>query len=70
MIWSYTEEPLDATMRKIDCLKVISASRGKEKPKKIWIEKVKNDIKAFDLADKIVPELTKWKHKNHIADRN
>lgn len=38
-----------------------------ERPKKTWIEIVRNDIKTLNLTDKITLEQTEQKRKIHIA---
>lgn len=38
-----------------------------ERPKKTWIEIVRNDLKTLNLTDKITLEQTEQKRKIHIA---
>lgn len=40
-------------MRKLDCLEVTVASRERRVLKESWIEIVINDLKAFNLTNKI-----------------
>lgn len=41
------KRPIDAIVRKIDCLKVTETSSEKGIPKKAWIELVRDNLKAF-----------------------
>lgn len=39
--------PIDAIMRKINCLEVTGTSWGRGRPNKNWIGNIKNDLKAL-----------------------
>lgn len=45
---------MHATVKKIDCLEVISISRRIGRPNKTWIETVGNEHKALNLTDKLL----------------
>lgn len=49
---------------------VTSTSRGRGKPKKTWIEKVKKELKVPNLTDKIALDRTEWKYILHVPDSN
>lgn len=59
---------LDATIRRINSVKVIGIPKERGRPEKTSTEPATNNLKALNLTDKIVLGRTKWKHNIHIAD--
>lgn len=49
-------KPIDVIVRRNDCLEVIYISRGRGRPKKIWIETLRNDLRVL-IIDKIAYQI-------------
>lgn len=45
------KRPVNVTIRWLDSLAVIGISMLKERPKKTWIKKVRNDLKGPNLTE-------------------
>lgn len=70
MVWSCKRRSTDAALRKIYSLEITGISRWKGRPKKTWIEKVRNNLKALNCTDKIAQYRTELKHMIHLTDPN
>lgn len=45
---------------KIECSNVTRTSRRRKRPKKTWIETIRNDLKALNLTGKIALNRAEW----------
>ncbi|KAI0501450.1 hypothetical protein KFK09_016395 [Dendrobium nobile] len=60
--------PSDDLFRKVVMLDLTYVKKGRGKPKKIWLENIRNDISLLDLDENLTFNRIQWRKKIHVAD--
>ena len=66
MVWSYTKKTTNAW--KSDAIHIEGNSRGRGRPKLIWIEIIKKDLVWCGLTNIMALDRVEWRNRIHVAD--
>jgi len=58
----------DASVQQVELIKLGQVKRAKERPKKTWIEVIRQDMEAKDLNDGILLDRNEWRKLIHVPD--
>ena len=62
--------PTTMPVRKSLAIQVDDPLRGRNRPKRIWMEVVKIDLKKCNLSEDLAQARSEWRNKIHVADPN
>lgn len=62
--------PATALVRKSLAMKVDGPPRGRDRPKRMWMEVVKIVMKKCNLYEDLTQDRSKWINRIHVADSN
>lgn len=60
--------PVGASVRRIEGWDMDGRVRGRGRPKKTWIEAIRNDMRMCDLDEEWTNDRTKWREKIRVID--
>ncbi|KAH0462579.1 hypothetical protein IEQ34_010154 [Dendrobium chrysotoxum] len=60
--------PPDDPVRKVEVLDLTYVKKGRGRPKKTWLENIRNDLSLLDLNENLTFNRTQWRKKIHVAD--
>ena len=60
--------PTDAPVRRVERIKLGQVKRAQGRPKKTWIEVIRQDIEAKSLNEDILLDRNEWKKLIHVLD--
>ena len=60
--------PTDALVRRVERIKLGQVKRAHERPKKTWMEVIRQDIKAKGLSEGILLDRNEWRKLIHVPD--
>ena len=60
--------PTDAPVRQVERINLGQVKRGKERPKKICMEVIQQDIEAKGLSEGILLDRNEWRKLIHVPD--
>ena len=60
--------PTDAPVRRVERIKLGQVKRAQGRPKKIWMEVIRQDIEAKDLSEGILLDRNEWRKLIHVPD--
>ena len=58
----------DAPVRRIKHINLGQVKRVQGRPKKIWMEVIRQDIEAYGLSEGILLDCNKWRKLIHVPD--
>ena len=61
-------KPTDAPVQRIEHIKLGQVKRAQGQPKKIWMEVIRQDIKAKGLNEGILLDRNEWRKLIHVPD--
>ncbi|KAI0494701.1 hypothetical protein KFK09_024844 [Dendrobium nobile] len=64
----FKRRPFDHPVRKVDVLDLVYAKKGRGRPKKTWLENIRNDLSLLDLNDNLIFNRIQWRKKIYVAD--
>ena len=59
-----------APVRKSLAMQVDGSPSGRAKPKRMWMEIVKIDLKKYNLSEDLARDRSEWRNRIHVADPN
>jgi len=60
--------PSDDPVRRVEVLDLTYVKKGRGRPKKTWLENIRNDLSLLDLNENLTFNRTQWKKKIHVTD--
>ena len=60
--------PTDAPVRRVERIKLGQVKRAQGRPKKTWMEVIRQDIKAKGLNERILLDRNEWRKLTHVPD--
>ena len=60
--------PTDAPVRRVERIKLGQVKRAQGKPKKTWMEVIRQDIEAKGLSEGILLDRNEWRKLIHVPD--
>ena len=60
--------PIDASVRRVEFINLGQVKRAKGRPKKTWMEVIRQDIEAKSLNEGILLDRTEWRKRIHVLD--
>ena len=60
--------PTDAPVRRVERIKLGQVKRAQGRPKKTWMEVIRQDIKAKELSEDILLDRNEWRKMIHVPD--
>ena len=60
--------PTDAPVQRVERIKLRQVKRAQGRPKKIWMEVLRQDIEAKGLSEGILLDRIEWKKLIHVSD--
>ncbi|KAL0906290.1 hypothetical protein M5K25_024773 [Dendrobium thyrsiflorum] len=60
--------PSDDPVRKVEVLDLPYVKRGRGRPKKTWLENIRNDLSLLDLSENLTFNRAQWRKRIHVAD--
>ena len=70
LFWHVQCRPTTAPVKKSLDMKVDGPPRGRNRPKKIWMEVVKIDMKKCSLSEDLAQDRSEWRNRIRVADLN
>ena len=70
-VWPCVSRPTDASVRRVECIKLEQVKRAQGRLKKTWMEVIRQDIKAKGLNESILLDRNEWRkliHVIHVPD--
>jgi len=61
-------KPTDAPVRLVERIKLGQVKRAQGRPKKTWMEVIRQDIEAKGLSDDILLDRNEWRKLIHVLD--
>ena len=58
--------PTDAPVRRVERIKLGQVKRAQERPKKTWMEIIRQDIEAKGLSEGILLGRNEWRNPIHV----
>jgi len=58
----------NAPVRRVECIKLGQVKRAQERPKKRWMEVIRQDIEAKSLSEGILLDRNEWRKLIHVPD--
>ncbi|KAH0461139.1 hypothetical protein IEQ34_008714 [Dendrobium chrysotoxum] len=55
-------------VRKVEVLDLTYVKKGRGRPKKTWLENIRNDLSLLDLNENLTLNRTQWRKRIHVAD--
>ncbi|KAH0469003.1 hypothetical protein IEQ34_002235 [Dendrobium chrysotoxum] len=62
--------PFDDPVRKVEVLDLIHVKKDRGRPKKTWLENIRNDISLLDLNENLIFNRTQWRKKIYVELRD
>ena len=59
---------IDAQVRRVDRINLEQVKRAQERPKKTWMEVIRQDIEAKGLSEGILLDRNEWRKPIHVPD--
>ena len=59
----------DASIRRVECIYLGQVKRAQGRPKKTWMEVIRQDIEAKRLSEDILLDRNEWRKLIHVPDR-
>ncbi|PKU81295.1 ataxia telangiectasia mutated family protein [Dendrobium catenatum] len=60
--------PCDDPVRRVEVLDLTYVKKGRGRPKKTWLENIRNDLSLLDLNENLTFNRTQWRKRIHVAD--
>ena len=60
--------PTDAPVRRVEHIKLGQVKRAQERPKKIWMKVIRQNIEAKGLSEGILLDRNEWRKLIHVPD--
>ena len=60
--------PTDAPVRRVERIKLGQVKRPQGRPRKTWMEVIRQDIEAKDLSEGILLDRNDWRKLIHVPD--
>ncbi|PKU64467.1 ataxia telangiectasia mutated family protein [Dendrobium catenatum] len=60
--------PFDDPVRRVEVLDLTYIKKGRGRPKKTWLENIRNDLSLLDLNENLTFNRTQWRKRIHVAD--
>ena len=60
--------PTDAPVRRVEHIKLEQVKRAQGRPKKTWMEVIRQDKKAKGLSEGILLDRNEWRKLIHVSD--
>ena len=60
--------PSDDPVRRVEVLDLTYVKKGRGRPKKTWLENIRNDLSLLDLNENLTFNRTQWRKRIHVAD--
>ncbi|PKU68951.1 ataxia telangiectasia mutated family protein [Dendrobium catenatum] len=60
--------PCDDPVRRVEVLDLTYVKKGRGRPKKAWLENIRNDLSLLDLNENLTFNRTQWRKMIHVAD--
>jgi len=60
--------PTDASVRRVERIKLGQVKRVQGRPKKTWMEVIRQDIEAKGLSEGILLDRNEWRKLIHVPD--
>ena len=61
-------KPTDAPVRRVECINLGQVKRAQGRPKKIWMEVIRQNIEAKGLSEGILLDRNEWRKLIHVPD--
>ena len=60
---------MDAPIRRVEKIDIVQGKTLRGRPKMIWMEVVKKDMKLLELEERMVTDRNVWRRRIHVLDR-
>ena len=61
-------KPTDAPVQQVERIKLWQVKRAQRRPKKIWMEVIRQDIETKGLSEGIFLDRNEWRKLIHVPD--
>ena len=61
-------KPIDTPVRRVERIKLRQVKRAQGRPKKTWMEVIRQDIEAKGLSEGILLDRNEWRKLIHVLD--
>ena len=57
----------DSPIRRVESI-IVEGKRSRGRPKKTWVEQIKNDLNELRLSADLTRDRSNWRHQIHVLD--
>ena len=69
MIWPHRMQIKDAPVRRVEKIDIAQGKKLRGRPKRTWMDMIKNDMKLLELEESMVVDRNDWRRRIHVLDR-
>ena len=68
MVWLWRRRPTDAPVRRVKRIKLWQVKRAQGRPKKTWMEVIRQNIEGKGLSEGILLDKNEWRKLIHVPN--